>query len=107
MIEGAGAALPPCLKYFACKELLMKERATLICRRGEELLFVRRRQCRWNLPGGKIKRSETPRDAAYRELAEETGVCPTDLFILARYVSGNSMHFIFAVDVGPDQIAVP
>ncbi|SQD99954.1 MULTISPECIES: NUDIX domain-containing protein [unclassified Parafrankia] len=42
--------------------------------RGDDLLLVRdrRREC-WELPGGTIEPGETPRQAAVRELREESG----------------------------------
>ena len=46
--------------------------------RGAEVLLVRRgappHRGRWSIPGGKQERGETVRDAARREIREETGV---------------------------------
>ena len=46
--------------------------------RGNDVLLVRRgeppRKNRWSIPGGKQERGETVRDAAHREIREETGV---------------------------------
>ena len=45
---------------------------------GDEVLLIRRgkppREGEWSLPGGRIERGEPVRDAALRELVEETGV---------------------------------
>ena len=50
----------------------------VVCLRGEEVLLIRRgrppRQGEWSLPGGRIEPGEPARDAALRELREETGV---------------------------------
>ncbi|MEM8616116.1 MAG: NUDIX hydrolase [Pseudomonadota bacterium] len=50
----------------------------IVCVRGEEVLLVRRgqppRKGEWSLPGGRIEPGERARDAALRELTEETGV---------------------------------
>ncbi len=46
--------------------------------RGGDVLLIRRgeppRKDRWSIPGGKQERGETVRDAAHREIREETGV---------------------------------
>lgn len=50
----------------------------IVCLRGDEVLLIRRgtppRQGEWSLPGGRIEPGERAKDAALRELREETGV---------------------------------
>lgn len=50
----------------------------VICLRGDEVLLIRRGQPprlgEWSLPGGRVEPGETLRQAARRELTEETGV---------------------------------
>jgi 8-oxo-dGTP diphosphatase len=50
----------------------------VVCLRGDEVLLIRRgappRLGEWSLPGGRIEPGEAVRDAALRELREETGV---------------------------------
>ncbi len=50
----------------------------VVCFRGESVLLIRRGQApragEWSLPGGRIEPGESERDAALRELREETGV---------------------------------
>lgn len=50
----------------------------VVCLRGDTVLLIRRgtppRLGEWSLPGGRIEPGERVRDAAARELLEETGV---------------------------------
>ena len=50
----------------------------IVCIRGEEVLLIRRgtppKQGEWSIPGGRIEPGERAKDAALRELKEETGV---------------------------------
>jgi 8-oxo-dGTP diphosphatase len=52
--------------------------AGIVCLRGDDVLLIRRGtpplENRWTLPGGRIEWGERARDAALRELVEETGV---------------------------------
>ncbi|MGY5634183.1 NUDIX domain-containing protein [Streptomyces sp. UC1A3] len=52
--------------------------ADVVCFRGGDVLMIERRwppfEGRFALPGGHVDPGETPRDAAVRELLEETGV---------------------------------
>ncbi len=54
----------------------------IVCFRGDEVLLIRRGkpplEDRWSLPGGRIEWGERARDAALRELQEETG-CTAEL----------------------------
>ncbi len=50
----------------------------VICFRGEDVLLIQRgtapRKGEWSIPGGRIEVGESEREAALRELSEETGV---------------------------------
>ncbi|UZJ58281.1 NUDIX domain-containing protein [Pseudomonas sp. KU26590] len=83
----------------------MKERATVICRRDNQILYVRKSKSRWNLPGGKVEADESPAQAAARELREETGLILEDLAYVSRFEGGTVMHHVFEVSV--TMIATP
>lgn len=81
----------------------IKERATVVCYRDERVLLVTRAASRWALPGGTIKRGETPLEAAHRELCEETGMTGQDLVYSMQFTGLAKIHHVFFAQVGPDQ----
>ncbi|RQV40502.1 NUDIX domain-containing protein [Burkholderia cenocepacia] len=81
----------------------IKERATVVCYRDERVLLVTRAASRWALPGGTIKRGETPLEAAHRELCEETGMTGQDLVYSMQFTGLAKIHHVFFAEVGPDQ----
>lgn len=72
-----------------------KERATVICRQDDKILFVRKARRKWNLPGGRIEADEAPQQAALRELAEETGLLVDGLAYLAPLELYQTLHYVF------------
>ncbi|MDD1967679.1 NUDIX domain-containing protein [Pseudomonas putida] len=77
----------------------MKQRATVICRRDDQILYVRKPKAKWTLPGGKIEADESPAQAASRELREETGLILEDLSYVTRFEGGEVLHHVFEVSV--------
>lgn len=73
----------------------MKRRATVIYRQEGQILFVRKRRSKWNLPGGRIERDETPLQAALREMSEETGISLGELVYVTEYRENDVIHFLF------------
>jgi len=72
----------------------------VIVRRSHVLLVRPRRKKRWQLPGGGMKRRETPREAARREVDEETGLVAEILGVTGIYRrSDGSPAIVFAATV--------
>ncbi|WP_108574546.1 NUDIX domain-containing protein [Pseudomonas sp. GV047] len=74
-----------------------KQRATVIYHRGEEVLLVRKRKAnsKWNLPGGRLDQNETAIEAAFREMAEETGLELAHLAYIAEFKDTHIIHHLF------------
>ncbi|MDN7853619.1 NUDIX hydrolase [Burkholderia seminalis] len=87
----------------AATTVQVKERATIVCYRDARVLLVARTASRWALPGGTIKRGETPLEAAHRELCEETGMTGQDLTYSMQFTGLAKIHHVFFAGVGPDQ----
>ena len=73
----------------------IKLRATVIYRKDGQVLFVRKRNAKWNLPGGRVEPDETPLQAARREMAEETGLAFDELRFLSEYREERVIHYLF------------
>ncbi|CAM2195918.1 8-oxo-dGTP diphosphatase [Paraburkholderia kururiensis] len=85
----------------------MKERATVICERGSCILLVGKAGARWNLPGGKLKPDETIRQAASRELLEETHLDAVELHYLFAFVGTRTRHHVFLARLPDDPAPAP
>jgi 8-oxo-dGTP diphosphatase len=78
----------------------------LIVRSGDKVVVIRKNRPAWqagkfNFPGGKIEKGETPAQAAARELIEETGmVVPESALrpVVLMVREGDFEIFVFAVD---------
>ena len=81
----------------------IKLRATIIYRKEGEVLFVRKRKAKWNLPGGRVERDETPLEAAMREMAEETGLAFDELRYLTMYREDKVIHYLFEARKADDK----
>ncbi|MDH0645273.1 NUDIX domain-containing protein [Pseudomonas sp. GD03858] len=81
----------------------IKLRATIIYRKDGEVLFVRKRNAKWNLPGGRVERNETPLEAAMREMAEETGLAFDELRYLTMYRKDKVIHYLFEARKADDK----
>ena len=81
---------------------IVKERATVVCRQHDRILLVTRERSRWSLPGGTIRCSESPLEAARRELAEETALDVDGFNYLFHFGGLSKRHHVFLVDVSAD-----
>ena len=81
----------------------IKLRATIIYRKDGEVLFVRKRNAKWNLPGGRVERDETPHEAAMREMSEETGLAFDELRYLTMYREDKVIHYLFEARKADDK----
>jgi 8-oxo-dGTP diphosphatase len=81
----------------------MKDRATIICRRDDRILLVARNRVRWSLPGGTVKSSETPAEAAHRELHEETSMQASSFTYLFHFGGLSKRHYVFLADLDGSQ----
>lgn len=85
----------------------------VVVREGRLLLVYNRARAGWELPGGMIDPGERPRDAAVRELAEETGQQATAVRCVgaATYWLGADDRLehggIFVANIGPEQPFTP
>lgn len=77
----------------------MRTRATVICRRGKRILLVARRESKWALPGGVLKRGEDLSNAALRELKEETRLSGKSAKYLFNFRGAQKHHHVFFCDV--------
>ncbi|MFM0699541.1 NUDIX domain-containing protein [Paraburkholderia sediminicola] len=85
----------------------MKDRSTIVCVRDGKVLLVARARSRWSLPGGTIKRSESPLEAARRELEEETSLVEAGFTYLFHFGGLNKRHHVFSVDLARDTSPAP
>ncbi|WP_052025377.1 NUDIX hydrolase [Asticcacaulis sp. AC402] len=81
----------------------------VVCRRGDEVLLIRRgqppRQGEWSIPGGKVRPGENLFDAALRELYEETGVRATITHLVEVYeIIDSEFHYIL-IDYAADWLS--
>lgn len=87
--------------------MCMKDRSTIVCVRDSKVLLVARARSRWSLPGGTIKRSESPLEAARRELEEETALIEAELTYVFHFGGLNKRHHVFCAAIGSEVTAEP
>lgn len=69
----------------------------LVNKQGNILLTQRQDVPIWVIPGGHLEKGETPKDAAIRELYEETGIKANDVTLIAKYcIRNTTKKFLFS-----------
>lgn len=62
---------------------------------------------RWCLPGGKMDPGETPEQTAIRELIEEAGVTPGEVFFFEVNGDGDKSHHVFYTTGHSGEVTLP
>jgi len=75
-----------------------RRRGTAIVHTSAGILVVSRDNRTFYLPGGGAERGESRREAAIRELKEETGLSTVDCSFLFEYVSFTNSHKVFLIE---------
>ena len=75
-----------------------RRRGTAIVDTPEGILVVSHNNRTFYLPGGGAERGETRRDAAIRELKEETNLLAVDCCYLFEYTSFTNSHKVFLME---------
>ena len=75
-----------------------RRRGTAIIDTPKGILVVSRNNRTFHLPGGGAERGESRRDAAIRELREETNLLAADCSFLFEYTSFSNSHKVFLVE---------
>lgn len=73
----------------------LKARATVLCLRSGKILMVRKKNGKWNFPGGKLESGESPLQAAEREFKEETNLNCSGLLPLCAIEAAGVLHHVF------------
>ena len=99
----------------------LRVQVAVVATHMNKMLWMRRadepRRGFWELPGGFMEVGESPREAAAREVLEETGVAinpdALTLYVLGNISSTNEIHLLFRGDIeeqavkpGPEAIEV-
>jgi len=69
----------------------------VILSRAPRVLLVQKADGRWGLPGGGIRRGESPREAVLRELQEETGLRASGAALVGKLRRAGSRAFVFVL----------
>jgi 8-oxo-dGTP diphosphatase len=85
----------------------MKIRATTVCWKGSKILLVAKKSTKWSLPGGRKARGETMREAAVRELVEETQMRTKKLRLVCQYKHPKVAQHVYEVFVKRGTTASP